>query len=126
MGLLNTVAMVLMVLAAVAVTVLAQDLDAPRRGTAAAAADEGAPALTGPSLFELVLARLAEAEAAYKADVTHGAAWESLWWAWAQSTPEGVLASTGLPLYELTAAEMAAFQAELSDSRMRLVAVGIN
>ena len=117
MGLLNTIVMVLMVLAAVAVTVLAQDLDAPRRGTAAAAADEGAPALT---------ARLAEAEAAYKADVTHGAAWESLWWAWAQSTPEGVLASTGLPLYELTAAEMAAFQAELSDSRMRLVAVGIN
>ena len=120
MGLLNTIVMVLMVLAAVAVTVLAQDLDAPRRGTAAAAADEGAPALAVPK------ARLAEAEAAYKADVTHGAAWESLWWAWAQSTPEGVLASTGLPLYELTAAEMAAFQAELSDSRMRLVAVGIN
>lgn len=123
---LNSIVMALIVLVAVAVTVLAQDLDSPRRGTAASESDVRPEMPARTDLFSLALARLLAAEANYLADRRQSRGWE-IWWEFALPSSNLGPFFTGFDLQrDLSPAEFAAFREELFGSAARLSAVGLN
>ncbi|MGE0431972.1 MAG: hypothetical protein AB7K09_19555 [Planctomycetota bacterium] len=120
---------------------IAQDLDMPASGTAAAGSDEGGSAQSAMTAYDLIISKILEREAQYMAHQIHEGAW-MVWgrdyWGWSSQVLENIdtshfgqeaaqdAASANAAWNALSPAEAAAAKAVMQDSHQRVLAAGLN